>query len=1286
MKNTTTSPMPWKFGAPSFEYEQLFQDALWPWAGHKLFAYDLVVNTTPRRIVELGTHKGTSLFSFAQAAKDHKIPVEIFAIDTWRGDKQAGFYGEEVFRLVNEIKDTFYKDVNICLLRETFDEAVEKFDDASIDILHIDGLHTYEAVRHDFETWEGKVAKDGIILFHDIKVAERDFGVYKFWNEIKDRYTTAEFAHSFGLGILFRNEAMGQAFLSAFSSIQNHYYFRYERMRTGQVKERDAVIATLRKDLSDMAVLRERDRDVLAQKERALVAQARQVKERDIIIAALRRRIAEMSSSKFWKLRNIYIHYKNGIRNGMKDPRILGVFLRKRVKKVARKCRAIFAFTEPMRLVIAQMTKMTPTVREEKKQRKMFEVFDRKISVRSMPALQETPMVSIIVLNRNGKHYLMTLLRSIAKHTRYKNYELIIIDNDSSDGSYRYIKKNQYKLPIRLIRNKHNTSFSSGCNQGANAAKGDLLVFMNNDIEVRPLWLCALVNKYLEDKENAGAIGAKLIYPKGKPGLSFRIQHAGIKFRYDGDFDFYRPYNLGNKSPVTMHSRDCTVPAVTAALLLVSKERFSAVGGFDERYFYGYEDVDLCLKLEKRGYRNIFCAESVALHYEFGSQEKDRRKSVRERRQKNIALFKKKWQSYLAQRIRLEKISHERFYIDRAPRITLVVTETGDHAVAGDFFTAKELGDALTELGFEVAYHPRRGSRAWENATIDTDIIISLLDAFDVAQIVLPPHAIKVAWIRNWFDRWIERHFIDVFDVLLASSESGALRIQAATGREVFVFPIATNWEKFHAEKSGADERSGVVFTGNYWHAKRGVTEIIRDNNFCEKYQCKIFGSHWKDAGVSQRFHRGFVPYKDLPSIYKKCKVVIDDAAFPTRPYGSVNSRVFDAIAAGCVVVTNGARGARETFRGKLPVFHSKATLKKILDTYLNDSVAFDEKVRELQEFVRDRHTYKTRARQLMHVLRLRFLPKKIAIKVPVPKWDEVESWGDYHFARALEKYFRGDGWDVKIQILPEWDDPATDRDCVAVLVLRGLSAYTLKPHHINIMWNISHPDKIGREEYNAYDYVFVASEPWAEHVKAQTHFPVVRALLQCTDHEVFRPIPPKERARYKTELLFVGNSRNEFRTAVKHSLSCGLRPAIYGKGWARFVDSALIRGENIPNDKLHKYYCAADIVLNDHWEDMAKKGFVSNRIYDVLASGGVLLTDRVEGMDARIADAVTVYDGERDFCEKIAIIKRYGSAHRKRAEKIREYIVARYSFVARARTIRKTITSHLTADHDDRS
>jgi O-antigen biosynthesis protein len=171
------------------------------WFGHVPFGHWLAAELRPALLVELGTHNGVSFASFCDAVLDAELSTTCFAVDTWQGDPQAGEYGEEVWTDWNAFAHHRYGDF-LHLLRMTFDEAVERFADGSIDLLHIDGLHTYEAVRNDVDRWLPKVSARGVVLMHDIAERDRDFGVWRVWDELKAAYPSFEFHHEHGLGVL----------------------------------------------------------------------------------------------------------------------------------------------------------------------------------------------------------------------------------------------------------------------------------------------------------------------------------------------------------------------------------------------------------------------------------------------------------------------------------------------------------------------------------------------------------------------------------------------------------------------------------------------------------------------------------------------------------------------------------------------------------------------------------------------------------------------------------------------------------------------------------------------------------------------------------------------------------------------------------------------------------------------------------------------------------------------------------------------------------------------------
>lgn len=172
------------------------------WLGHIPFAIWLVEFIKPRAIVELGVHTGNSFFAFCQGMSQAGLDTRVFGVDTWAGDSHAGFYEEQIYREVIEYNNANYA-LQATLLRMTFDDALEQVADASIDLLHIDGLHTYDAVKHDFETWLPKLSDRAVVLFHDTEVKRDSFGVHRFWDEIVQIYPGFRFHHSNGLGVLF---------------------------------------------------------------------------------------------------------------------------------------------------------------------------------------------------------------------------------------------------------------------------------------------------------------------------------------------------------------------------------------------------------------------------------------------------------------------------------------------------------------------------------------------------------------------------------------------------------------------------------------------------------------------------------------------------------------------------------------------------------------------------------------------------------------------------------------------------------------------------------------------------------------------------------------------------------------------------------------------------------------------------------------------------------------------------------------------------------------------------
>lgn len=288
------------------------------------------------------------------------------------------------------------------------------------------------------------------------------------------------------------------------------------------------------------------------------------------------------------------------------------------------------------------------------------------------------------------------------------------------------------------------------------------------------------------------------------------------------------------------------------------------------------------------------------------------------------------------------------------------------------------------------------------------------------------------------------------------------------------------------------------------------------------------------------------------------------------------------------------------------------------------------------------------------------------ALKVAAPSGLVGLSWGDLHFARALAAALVRLGQEVVIDARgAECRDSAYLDD--VVLVLRGLLPVTPQPGRVNLLWVISHPDLVHPAEVRAYDAAFAAGDSWARRMSELADTPV-ETLLQCTDPDRFHP----DVAQPDTgePVLFVGNSRNVFRPSVRDAIAAGVDVAIYGTLWERFVDRRLVRGEYYPNEDVAVAYRSAGIVLNDHWDDMRREGFVSNRLFDATACAARIVSDDLPGLKEIFDGVVRTYQSVDEL--KDLLTKPKDAVFPSEAERRRVATVVRreHSFDARARAL----------------
>jgi glycosyltransferase involved in cell wall biosynthesis len=580
------------------------------WTGHIPFAYWIVSTLRPRVIVELGTYSGDSYFALCQAVLENKLDAECYAVDTWCGDEHVGIYGPEIFNDFLTYHEKNYSSFSRPL-RMTFDDAVFHFADGTIDLLHIDGLHTYEAVRHDFEQWKSKLSSCGVVLFHDISVHENGFGVWKLWAELKQLYPSLEFYHSHGLGVLFvgndfRHEGLSlakradtlqeQGLLShLFATLGQIIHHRYEIASLGQaVQERDAQIFSLGQAMQERGsqisslsqAVQERDAQIFSlgqamqERDSQISSLSQAVEERDVQISsfgqerdAAKAEIELILSSNSWRItkpvRTIVTCFRRA-----KFLMVFG-FWRFAAKKAISWCRN---------------NRRLPTLRElyfltkyaSQKYRSQLHMnlghpaSHTDLQLKLDMAHGETPLISVIMpVYKTPIGFLRCAVNSVCTQI-YQNWELCICDDGSADTDLTHELKTlaQADKRIKIISLESNAGISHATNIATEQASGDFIAFLDHDDELTP-----------------DALGEVVLAIRSNPNVDViytdqdKIDELGVVFE-----QFYKPDWSPDYFRRVMY---------VGHLLVVRNTLVRNVKGFDSQ-FDGVQDYEFMLRLSEQ--------------------------------------------------------------------------------------------------------------------------------------------------------------------------------------------------------------------------------------------------------------------------------------------------------------------------------------------------------------------------------------------------------------------------------------------------------------------------------------------------------------------------------------------------------------------------------------------------------------------------------------------------------------------------------------------------------------